>query len=172
MRKLLSRRLFMLLVVGVAASFAVAGIALAAAKDNQPAPAGPLLLQLGGTPQPGTLSVLSYSWGISNPASKGKAGAVSASPFNFNRSADSSSSTLLAAVTTGTVFSKVDFTATVHNGATTTTIAYELLNAQIISEQQSASSEDASESFSIGAYSKVSWTITDSSGTTTGSFTP
>jgi type VI protein secretion system component Hcp len=175
MRKLFSRRLVVLLFVGVLASFAVAGIALAGSKDKSPPPAGQLLLQLGnGTPEPGVLSVNSYSWGVVNPAGKGKTGAVSASDFNFNRSVDSSSSSLLTAATSGTVFAKVDFTATFHSGAATTTIAYELLNAQVTSEQQSGAINggSASESFSIGGFSMVTWTITDSSGTTTGSFTP
>jgi type VI secretion system Hcp family effector len=118
-----------------------------------------------------TIPVLSFSAGVSNPATiggggGGGAGKASFSSFNVLTEVNATTPVLLAAVASGKHFPSAVFTGTWGTGSSTRTLTYELEDVIVESSQQSGSSGGASESLSI-AFGKVKWTYTDAAGTVT-----
>jgi type VI secretion system secreted protein Hcp len=118
-----------------------------------------------------TLPVLSFSAGVSNPAtigggSGGGSGKASFSSFNVMTPVSAMSPVILAAVASGKHFPTAVFTGTLGAGSATATLKYELENVIVESSQHSGSAGGASESLSI-VFGKVKWTYTDSAGTVT-----
>ena len=121
-----------------------------------------------------TIPILSYSIGASNPVTVvvgggGGAGKVSFSSLNLIKLPDATSAALFTAVATGHHFPKATFTAQWGTAATAATMSYTLEDVVVESIQQSGGGGTPSESLSL-AFSKVTWTYTDPSGTTSGSW--
>jgi type VI secretion system Hcp family effector len=119
-----------------------------------------------------TLAVLSFSAGLSNPATigggsgGGGSGKASFSSFNVTTPVSAMTPVLLAAVASGKHFPTAVFTGTLGTGSSTATLKYELENVIVESSQHSGSVGGAAESLSI-VFGKVKWTYTDSAGTVT-----
>jgi type VI protein secretion system component Hcp len=165
----------LLVLVALVASAVVAALAFgrSTAPGGNPGPPPPPSsppsgqLTITDTPNPNiTISVASFSWGISNPTtitgSGISAGKASLSSLNLLGPLDASFPILNEAVATATKFPSAVLTFTASNG----TVTYQLNNVVIESEQQSGSGSDATASISL-AFEQVHWTFTDASGTTT-----
>ena len=177
MKKRRFGRLAWLVVAGVATSAVVAAIAFAASNGSQAggpppnptgAPAGQLKLGTTGTAVP----VATYQFDAELPISTGGGGTASGKPrfseFTFTKGVDSNSVLVLNNLTQGRIFGTVVLTATWGKGVS---IVYEMENALVSSESQSSGGGQPSETFSL-TYRKLTWTYTDSTGTTTGSYDP
>lgn len=175
MKKRRFGRLAWLVVAGVATSAVVAAIAFAASNGSQAggpppnptgAPAGQLKLGTTGTAFP----VATYQFGAGAAISAGGAGSSSGKPsfseFTFTKGVDSNSVLVLNKLTLGSHFDKVVLTATWGNGAS---MVYEMESVLVSGESQSSGGGQPSESFSLN-YRKLTWTYTDSTGTTSGSY--
>jgi type VI protein secretion system component Hcp len=180
MKGLSLRRLALPVLAAVVTSAVVAAYGLAtdsATKVGAPpaAVAGQVIGQLT-VDGIGTMPIASYSWGVSNPVTIGgigggaSAGKASFSSLSFMRTVDSMSSALFTASATGRHIPHAVFTAEWGTGNATTTAKYELDDVFVESVQQSRSGGSAaSESLSL-AYERVTWTVSDGSGTTSGSW--
>jgi type VI secretion system secreted protein Hcp len=152
----------------VIAAFALGGTPVqlpAPAAGGQPA--GQLLID------GKTISVLSFSAGVSNPVTIGTsgggagAGKASFSSLNIMTPLDANAPELHEAVAKGEAFPTAVLTATSIVGGTSTTWKYELENVVLESIQESGSAGNTTQSISM-AYAKVKWTYIDANGTTTG----
>jgi type VI secretion system secreted protein Hcp len=173
------RRLAPLVLAAVVTSIVVAAIAVGgttsqnAGSASPPAPSGQAAGQL--VINGKTIPILSYSIGASNPGSSsvgGGAGAgkVSFSSLNLMKAPDATSAALFTAVATGQHFAQATFTAAWGTGAAAATMSFKLDDALVESVQQSGGGGGTPlESLSL-AFAKVTWTYTDASGTTNGSW--
>jgi type VI secretion system secreted protein Hcp len=123
-----------------------------------------------------TIPILSYSAGASNPGSTAAgggagAGKVTFSSLNLIKHVDANSPALFSAVATGQHFAQATFTAQAgNNGASNATMTFKLDTVIVESVQQSGSGGEApTESLAL-RFAKVTWTFTDASGTTSGSW--
>ena len=121
-----------------------------------------------------TIPILSYSIGASNPVpvvvgGGGGAGKVSFSSLNLMKLPDATSAALFTAVATGQHYPTATFTAQWGTAATAATMSYTLQDVAVESIQQSGGGGTPAESLSL-AFSRVTWTYIDSSGTTSGSW--
>jgi type VI secretion system secreted protein Hcp len=178
MRSKRTLRLAAPLLAAVITSAVVAAIALGGSSSTKaggpPAPngqqvAGQLVLD-GGAP----ISILSFSWGLSNPVTIGSAGGgagagkASFSSLNVMKNVDSSSIALILASAKGTHYQSGTFTVTWGTGPNTAKLVMDLGQVFVESVQQSGSGGVApTESVSF-AYGSVHWTFSDGSGTTSG----
>lgn len=122
-----------------------------------------------------TIPILSYSVGASNPVTFGSgsggtgAGKVSLSSLNLMKAVDANSPALFTAVATGRRFPQATFTAQWGTAGAAATMSFLLEDVVVESIQQSGGGGAPSESLSL-AFAKVTWTYTDASGTTSGSW--
>ena len=173
------RRLALPVVAGLVTSAAVAALGFAGQSSSQAAPQAPTpggqvagQLTLGtGAPIP----ILSFSAGVSNSftfggGSGGGTGKASFTALNLIKAIDANSPGLFVKVANGQHFPTAVFTAQWGAGTSTATMKYELESVVLESLQQSGAGTGAgTESLSI-VFGKVTWTFTDASGTTTGSW--
>jgi type VI secretion system secreted protein Hcp len=119
-----------------------------------------------------TITVLSFSAGVSNPASVGSggggagAGKASFSSLNLMKPVDATTPVLNAAVASGRHFPTAVLTAQWGVGASTASLKYELEDVIVESAQQSGGGDAPVESISL-AFGKVAWTFTDANGSVT-----
>jgi type VI secretion system secreted protein Hcp len=122
-----------------------------------------------------TIPILSYSVGASNPGSLGTggggagAGKVSFSSLSMLKAVDANSPALFTAVARGEHFAEATFTAQWGTAAASATMSYKLENVVVESVQHSGGGGAPTESLSL-FFGKVTWTYTDASGTTSGSW--
>ena len=175
MRRLVLPVLAGLATSAVVAAFGVAGESSTTAAGPPPAVAGQVIgqLRLDGV---GTMTISSFSWGVSNPVTIGSGGGgsgsgkASFSSFSFLKSVDGSSAALFTAAATGKHIAEGVFTAQWGTGGSAVSAKYEFEPVFVESVQQSgAGGSTPTESLSL-AYEKVKWTFTDSSGTTSGTW--
>jgi type VI secretion system secreted protein Hcp len=176
MKRLTIRRLALPVLAAVVTSAVVAAIALADSgrHEGAPDPSGQVAGQL--VINGKTIPILSYSVGASNPSTIGSAGGgagagkVSFSSLNLIKAVDANSPGFFTAVATGQHIAEATFTAQVgKNAASSPTMTFKLENVFVESVQQSGGGGAASESLSL-RFGKVTFTFTDASGTTTGSW--
>jgi type VI secretion system secreted protein Hcp len=123
-----------------------------------------------------TIPVLSFSAGVSNPATIGTpgggggAGKASFSSLNVNTLTDETTPVLYAAVATGKHFPDAVLTGTWGTGNSSATFTYELDDVFVESVQQSGGGDDAPFVSLSLAFGKVTWTYTDAAGTVTRGF--
>jgi type VI secretion system secreted protein Hcp len=119
-----------------------------------------------------TISVLSFSAGVSNPATigggggGGGAGKASFSSLNIMKPVDATTPVLNAAVASGAHFPTAVMTAQWGVGSSSASLKYELEDVIVESAQQSGGGDAPVESISL-AFGKVKWTFTDANGTVT-----
>jgi type VI secretion system secreted protein Hcp len=122
-----------------------------------------------------TIPILSYSVGASNPGSLATGGGAGAGKVSFSslsmlKAVDSNSPALFTAVARGEHFAVATFTAQWGTAATSATMSYKLEDVVVESVQHSGGGGGApTESLSL-FFGKVTWTYTDASGTTSGSW--
>jgi type VI secretion system secreted protein Hcp len=169
------RRLAPSVLAGLVTSIVVAAIAVGAGPGNPtpPTPSGQAAGQLAINGK--TIPILSYSIGASNPFTPtagggGGAGKVSFSSLNMMKAVDANTAALLSAVASGQHFPEATFTAQWGTASSAATISYRLQNVVVESLQHSGGGGGApTESLSL-AYTAVTWTYKDASGTTSGSW--
>lgn len=122
-----------------------------------------------------TIPILSYSLGASNPATLGSGGGgagsgkVSISSLNMLKAVDANSPAFFTAVARGQHFPVATFTAQWGTGPASATMSYKLEDVLVESIQHSGGGGAPTESLSL-FFAKVTWTYTDASGTTSGSW--
>jgi type VI secretion system secreted protein Hcp len=166
-------------VAGLVTSVVVAAIAVAGSSGNQavavgapPAPSGQAAGQL--VIDGKTIPVFSYSAGVSNTStfgggSGGGTGKASFSSLNLIKAVDATSPWFFGAVARGQHFPRAVFTAQWGTGSTSSTMTFDLEDVIVTSFQESGGGTIPSDSLSLD-FGKVTWTHTDASGTTTGSW--
>ena len=176
MLRLTVRRLAAPVLAGLVTSIVVAAIAVGAGPSNPapPTPSGQVAGQLAINGK--TIPILSYSVGASNPSTIGSvgggsgAGKVSFSSLNMMKAVDATTAALLTATATGQHFAEATFTAQWGTATSAATMSYKLQDVVVESLQHSGGGGGAPiESLSL-AFAKVTWTYTDASGTTSGSW--
>ena len=173
------RRLAAPLLAATATSVVVAAIAVGGTTGTSAAPAGPPTptgqaageLAIMGT----TIPIQSFSVGAANPATIGSGGGgvgsgrVHFSSLNLTKGVDINSSALLSAVAKGEHLTTATFTAQWGTGSSSATMSYKLDDVIVESVQHSGGGNAPTESLSL-AFGKVTWTYTDASGTSSGSW--
>ena len=155
----------------VVAALALGGQGSTQAQDAGPPPnptgqaAGQLVLD------GKTITVLSFSAGVSNPATIGGGGGGGAGKASFSSLAlmkpvDATTPDLNAAVANGKHFPTAVLTAQWGVGSAATSLKYELEDVIVESAQQSGGGDAPVESIAL-AFGKVKWTFTDANGTVT-----
>jgi type VI secretion system secreted protein Hcp len=169
------RRLAPPAVAGIVTSVVVAAVAVGAGPPSDPGPPAPSGQAAGQLAINGkTIPILSYSIGASNPFTPtvgggGGAGKVSFSSLNLMKAVDATTAALLSATATGHHFAEATFTAEWGTASSAATISYRLQDVVVESLQHSGGGAVPIESLSL-AFAKVTWTYTDASGTTSGSW--
>jgi type VI secretion system secreted protein Hcp len=169
------RRLAPPVLAGLVTSVVVAAIAVGAGPGNPgpPTPSGQEAGQLAINGK--TIPILSYSIGASNPFTPtvgggGGTGKVNFSSLSMMKAVDATTAALLSATATGQHFPEATFTAQWGTASSAASISYKLQDVVVESLQHSGGGGGApSESLSL-AFTKVTWTYTDASGTTSGSW--
>jgi type VI secretion system secreted protein Hcp len=179
MRGLSVRRLAPPLLAAVATSVVVAAMAVGGTTGTSAGPAGPPTPtgQAAGelTILGKTIPIQSFSIGASNPSTIGSGGGgagsgkVSFSSLSLIKAVDVTSSALLSAVAKGQHLPTVTFTAQWGTGPSSATMSYKLEEVIVESVSHSGGGNAPTESLSL-AFAKVTWTYTDASGTSTGSW--
>jgi type VI secretion system secreted protein Hcp len=178
MKRLTIRRLAPPVVAALVTSVVVAAIAVGGqtaqlAGPVPPTPNGQPAGQLAFNGK--TISILSYSLGASNPGSLGTsgggagAGKVSISSLSMLKAVDANSPALFTAVASGRHFAEATLTAQWGTAAASATMRYKLEDVLVESIQHSGGGGAPTESLSL-FFAKVTWTYTDASGTTSGSW--
>ncbi len=157
----------------VVATIAVGGTSTQpTAAVSPPTPTGQLAGQL--VIDGKTMPILGYSVGASNPTPLGSGSGTSAGKASFSsldliKAVDANSPALFTALARGERFPQAIFTAQWGTGSTSATMTYKLEEAVIDAVSDSGSGGTPTEALSL-AFAKVTWTYTDASGTTTGSW--
>jgi type VI secretion system secreted protein Hcp len=180
MKRFTVRRLAPPVLAALVTSVVVAAIAVGGQKTqaaggaaSPPNPSGQTAGQLAIDGK--TIPILSYSLGASNPAtigtgSGGGSGKVSFSSLNMLKAVDANSPAFFLAVARGQHFPVATFTAQWGTAAASATMSYRLEDVLVESVQHSGGGGGApTESLSL-AFAKVTWTYTDASGSTSGSW--
>ncbi len=180
MKRFSVRRLAPPVVAALATSVVVAAIAVggqttqsAGGPASPPSPSGQAAGQLAIDGK--TIPILSYSIGASNPGSLGTggggagAGKVTITSLSMIKAVDANSPALFTAVARGEHFAVATFTAQWGTGPAGATMTYKLEDVIVESVQHSGGGGAPTESLAL-FFAKVTWTYTDASGTTSGSW--
>ncbi|MEO6496007.1 MAG: type VI secretion system tube protein Hcp [Solirubrobacteraceae bacterium] len=166
------------LIAAIVTSVVVATIA-AGGTNNQttaaispPTPTGQVAGQLAIDGK--TMPILGFSVGATNPTTLGSGGGTSVgkasfSSLNLIKAVDANSPALFTALARGQRFPQAVFTAQWGTGSTSATMTYKLEEAVVDAVSDSGGGGTPTEALSL-AFAKITWTYTDASATTTGSW--